>query len=58
MNVMRQAIYQYEKRRQQRCEALAPVKQMVLEVRCHLPRLGTRKLYHLMKPRLQSAGIK
>ena len=58
MNVTRQAIYQYEKRRQQRCEALAPVKQMVLEVRCHLPRLGTRKLYHLLKPQIQAAGIK
>jgi len=31
---------------------------MVFEIRRRLPRLGTRKLYHLLKPELQQAGIK
>lgn len=29
-----------------------------MEVRRSLPRLGTRKLYHLLKPRFEAAGIK
>lgn len=29
-----------------------------MEVRRYLPRLGTRKLYHLLKPRFEAAGIK
>ena len=29
-----------------------------MEIRRRLPRLGTRKLYHLLKPRLKAAGIK
>ena len=58
MGVSRQSIYQYENRCRQRREALQPVLEMVLEVRRSLPRLGTRKLYYLLKPRLQAAGIK
>lgn len=54
----RQAIYQYEQRQRCRQEALEPVLAMVMEVRRHLPRLGTRKLYHQLRPRLQEAGIK
>ena len=56
--VSRQAIYQYEGRRRRRCETLEPVQGMVLEIRRYLPRLGTRKLYHLLKPKLEAAGIK
>lgn len=54
----RQGIYQFEQRRRQRRAALEPVREMVLEIRRHLPRLGTRKLYYLLKPRLRAAGIK
>ena len=35
-----------------------PVKDMVLELRRFMPRLGTRKLYWLIKPKLEAAGIK
>jgi transposase InsO family protein len=37
---------------------LEPVKQMVLELRRYMPRIGTRKLYFLLKPELEKAGIK
>ena len=58
MGISRQAVYQHEQRCRQRQADLEPVREMVLEVRRYLPRLGTRKLYHLLKPRLQAAGIK
>lgn len=31
---------------------------MVMDIRCKLPRLGTRKIYYLIKPKLESQGIK
>ena len=37
---------------------LAPVKGMVVEVRRFMPRVGGRKLYHLLKPRFVAWGIK
>ena len=58
LGVSRQAIYQREQRYRHRQEALEPVLEMVMEVRRHLPRLGTRKLYHLLKPRFEASGIK
>jgi len=58
MGVSRQSIYQAEQRHQQREASLEPVKAMVLEIRQRLPRLGTRKLYHLFKPELLREGIK
>ena len=58
MGISRQAVYQHEKRCRQRQADLAPVREMVTEVRRSLPRLGTRKLYHLLKPRFEAAGIK
>jgi putative transposase len=33
------------------------VKEMVMDIRCQLPRLGTRKLYHLIKPKLEHHTI-
>lgn len=35
-----------------------PVLSMVQEIRRFMPRLGTRKLYYLLKPKLEAAGIK
>lgn len=37
---------------------MKPVHDWVLHWRRFMPRLGTRKLYHLLKPRLDEAGIK
>lgn len=46
------------KRKQQKEVRLAPVKEMVLDIRRQMPRLGTRKLYFLLKDQLINAEIK
>ena len=56
--ISRQAIYQRIQRHQQRQKALVPVKKWVLYWRRFMPRLGTRKLYELMKSQLIESGIK
>ena len=58
MGISRQAIYQQTNRQRARLRVLEPVKQMVLELRRSMPRLGTRKLYHLLKQRWAALGIK
>lgn len=58
LGITRQAVYQREKRFVQRSLELAPVKGMVMGVRRFMPRLGGRKLYYLLKPRLDEQGIK
>ena len=54
----RQALYQSWQRSQRRYAQLAQVKPLVLAQRCRLPRLGTRKLYFLLKGELDHLGIK
>jgi len=56
--VSRQGVYQRLQRRKQRQVQLEPVKNLVCQVRKRLPRLGTRKLYHLLKEDFQTQGIK
>jgi len=56
--VTRQALYQREKRLAVRQQALKPVLPMVMALRRYMPRLGTRKLYQLLRPELEVAGIK
>jgi putative transposase len=51
-------VYQRQKRYLYRQEALDPVKRMVLDLRRFMPRLGARKLYYLLKPKLEDLGIK
>jgi len=51
-------VYQQEKRQQQRQSLLAPVKSMVQRIRRLMPRIGTRKLYKMIKPALEASGIK
>lgn len=58
LGISRQAVYQREKRAQVRANQLAPVKGMVMEWRRFMPRVGTRKLYYLIKPMLNEQGIK
>lgn len=38
--------------------SLQPIKALVLDIRRTMPRLGTRKLYYLLKPKLVQLGIK
>ena len=58
MGISRQAVYQQRLRAQQRCDLLEPVKGLVLELRRYMPRLGTRKLYFLLKPKFDALNIK
>jgi transposase InsO family protein len=58
LGVSRQAVYQREKRAEQRSAELSPVKDLVMELRRFMPRLGGRKLYFLLKPRFEEQGIK
>ena len=53
-----QSIYQLEQRAKRRTIELQPVIDKVLDIRRALPRLGARKLYHLMQPWLNNVGIK
>lgn len=58
MGVSRQGVYQAEKRRQARFEKMSQVTELVLEVRMKLPRLGTRKLHHVLKDEFAAQGLK
>ena len=58
MGISRQAVYQREQRAGERKTLLASVKEMVMNLRRIMPRLGTRKLYYLIKPMLMESGIK
>jgi putative transposase len=54
--VSRQAYYQQLQHQQQRCVRADTVIELVREVRLRQPRLGARKLHHLLKQPLQQAG--
>ncbi len=54
----RQSLYQSRARQKRRAAQLAPVRELVQEVRRGLPRLGTRKLHYLLSGKLQELGIK
>lgn len=56
--VSRQSIYQARARLAARMTELAAVKPLVISLRMRMPRLGTRKLYHLLKEQLEALGIK
>ena len=54
--VSRQAYYQQLQHQQQRCTRADTVIELVREVRLRQPRLGARKLHHLLAQPLQQAG--
>ncbi|EEZ89505.1 conserved hypothetical protein [Vibrio harveyi 1DA3] len=51
-------MYQWKQRLEARVNELLPVKGMVMYWRKYMPRVGTRKLYQLIKPQLEGLGIK
>ena len=51
-------MYQQEKRDKQRLTELEKVKNMVQRKRMEMPRLGTRKLYYLLKESFEASHIK
>lgn len=58
LGISRQAVYQSEKRKATRAKVLSQVKSLVLDIRRDMPRIGTRKLYYLLKPEFDKLGIK
>ena len=58
VGVSRQAYYQHLRRVCVRGQAERHVLEWVRSERAKNPRMGTRKLYHKLQPRLQAAGIK
>jgi len=54
----RQAVYQWKERTEKRAKSLEPVIILVHQWRRLLPRIGTRKLYYLLKPELVKRNIK
>lgn len=58
MGTSRQALYQSEQRSEKRAEIALIVKSEVEKIRIEMPRLGTRKLYYLLAPKLKELGIK
>lgn len=56
--ISRQAVYQARERAFKRASKLAQVKPLVLSIRMKMPRIGTRKLYYLLKEDLADRQIK
>jgi putative transposase len=56
--VSRQSVYQTSIRIEKRQQELLLVKPLVLKVRMQMPRIGTRKLYFILKQELENLGIK
>jgi putative transposase len=56
--ISRQSLYQGRRRAARRSQELSQIKLLVLEIRRRMPRLGTRKLYYLLKADFNRLGIK
>lgn len=54
----RQSLYQSERRGLRRSQELAQVTGLVQGIRRRMPRVGTRKLYHLLKDEFSQRGLK
>lgn len=54
----RQGLYQQKSRIERREHELVQVKELVINTRMRMPRLGTRKLYYLLQPKLEELEIK
>jgi putative transposase len=58
MGISRQAYYKRFQSEERRCSQAETVTALVRDVRLRQPRLGTRKLHHLLGPALVERGIK
>lgn len=56
--ISRQAIYQAELKYNKRAKELEQIKLLVQKIRFQMPRIGTRKLYYLLKDEFVKMGIK
>ncbi len=58
LGISRQAVYQSIKRKETRAYVLSQIKPLVLSIRREMPRIGTRKLYYLLKEDFNKLQIK
>jgi len=58
LGISRQAVYQGIKRKEKRAKVLSQIKPLVLAIRREMPRIGTRKLYYLLKEDFDRLQIK
>ena len=58
LGISRQAVYQSIKRKEARAKVLSQIKPLVLNIRREMPRIGTRKLYYLLKSDFDKLHIK
>lgn len=56
--ISRQGFYQSIKREYTRKEQLSKIKPLIIQIRMQMPRIGTRKLYYLLKDEFNDLGIK
>lgn len=58
LGISRQAVYQSINRKEARTKVLSQIKPLVLSIRREMPRIGTRKLYYLLKKDFDKLQIK
>ena len=58
LGISTQAVYQHRSRQLKRADELAILSEWVMFYRQFMPKLGGRKLYYLIKPKLIEVGIK
>jgi len=58
LGISRQAVYQAQKRKEARAKVLLQIKPLVLSIRRDMPKIGTRKLYYLLKADFDKLQIK
>jgi len=58
LGISRQAVYQGIQRKETRAKVLFQIKPLVLAIRREMPRIGTRKLYYLLKSDFDKLQIK
>jgi putative transposase len=56
--ISRQALYQGKERAIKREEELSKIRPLIVSKRMRMPRLGTRKLYHLLADQFDHLGVK
>lgn len=58
IGISRQAYYQRQRAQQRSDERDEQIRRLVVDVRLRQPRIGTRKLHHLLSCPLKAVGIK
>lgn len=58
LGISRQAVYQAQKRNEARAKVLSKINPLVVSIRRTMPRIGTRKLYYLLKSEFDRQHIK